>query len=398
VGEMRAAGQDDDAEMFECLAGFEKFKKGGHTGDNIASWMNDKMAALMLTAADFGLSTPGGASNGLLDMVLCGLEYEKCSIHNLQRAEVYANGTADKTKANKHGPNPGCQTLLRENRVVVSKVRRTPPLTEAIELSQKARGVKGNCVLTVERFSTTAISGGTAKGHAPHCPPKTAESALLHAPLSTHLDEISFRRVPQSEPFFGPFGPPGRPRVPLPPSNCAKIAGAGAFPPLRPPLRRCAAPWLGYAQPKTPKRGDLAASPHMGGGFNCHAANSRIPSFAFYVRLGSPVLQVVALSARLDEISLPLAAQSEPFFGLFGPSGRPRGPLPPSNCAKFAGAGAFPPLRPPPCAATRHPGWATPSPRSPKQSSALQIESNRSPRRNALKISQKVPCPNSLPL
>ena len=45
------------------------------------------------------------------------------------------------------------------------------------------------------------------------------------------------------------------------------------------------------------------------------AANSHIPSFPFYVRLGSPVLQVVALSARLDEISLPSAAQSEPFFG-----------------------------------------------------------------------------------
>jgi hypothetical protein len=33
------------------------------------------------------------------------------------------------------------------------------------------------------------------------------------------------------------------------------------------------------------------------------------------------------LLARLDEISLLPAAQSEPFFGLFGLSGRPRGPL-----------------------------------------------------------------------
>jgi hypothetical protein len=94
------------------------------------------------------------------------------------------------------------------------------------------------------------------------------------------------------------------------------------------------------------------------------AANSRIPSFSFYVRLGSPVLQVVALSARLDEISLPSAAQSEPSFGLVGPSGRPRGPVPPSNCAKIAGAGSFPPLRPPRrrCAAR---GWATPSRKAP---------------------------------
>jgi hypothetical protein len=45
------------------------------------------------------------------------------------------------------------------------------------------------------------------------------------------------------------------------------------------------------------------------------AANSRTPSIAFYVRLGPPVLQVVALSARLDEISLLPAAQSKPIFG-----------------------------------------------------------------------------------
>ena len=69
------------------------------------------------------------------------------------------------------------------------------------------------------------------------------------------------------------------------------------------------------------------------------AADSCITSlFPFYVRLGSPVLQVVALSGRLDEISLPSAAQSEPFLGLVGPPGRPRGPLPPSNCAKIAWA------------------------------------------------------------
>jgi hypothetical protein len=34
-------------------------------------------------------------------------------------------------------------------------------------------------------------------------------------------------------------------------------------------------------------------------------------------------------------------------------------PLPPSNCAKLAGAGVPPPLRAP----ARRPGWATPSPK-----------------------------------
>jgi hypothetical protein len=52
------------------------------------------------------------------------------------------------------------------------------------------------------------------------------------------------------------------------------------------------------------------------------AANSRTPSVTFYARLGSPVLQAVALLARLDEISmLVLTAQSNPFFGPFGPPG-----------------------------------------------------------------------------
>jgi hypothetical protein len=44
----------------------------------------------------------------------------------------------------------------------------------------------------VDCTTTTAISGGTAKGHAPHGTPKTAVSTPLHAPLcSTRLDEIS---------------------------------------------------------------------------------------------------------------------------------------------------------------------------------------------------------------
>jgi hypothetical protein len=180
--------------------------------------------------------------------------------------------------------------------------------------------------------------------------------------------------VSQSEPASGPFGPPGRPGGPLPPSNCAKTAGAGAFPPLRP----------GWAtpSPKPPRGGGVAASPHMEGGFNCHAANSRIPSFAFYVRLGSPVLQVVALSARLDEISLPPAAQSEPFFGLFGPSGRPR-----------AEALSHP------VTAQNSLGRGRPAqPAKPKKKLRLRrkIEGNRSPRRTALKTRKKchvlIPC------
>jgi hypothetical protein len=103
---------------------------------------------------------------------------------------------------------------------------------------------------------TTAISGGTAKGHAPHCPPKTAVSTPLHAPLSTRLDEISCLRVPQSKPVFGPFGPPGRPRGPLPPRHCPKIAGAGgADPPLRPPPAPLRGTWAGLCPAQSPREG-----------------------------------------------------------------------------------------------------------------------------------------------
>jgi hypothetical protein len=41
--------------------------------------------------------------------------------------------------------------------------------------------------------STTERTGGSTKGNAPPCPPKAAEFAPLHAPLSTRLDEISSR-------------------------------------------------------------------------------------------------------------------------------------------------------------------------------------------------------------
>ena len=144
------------------------------------------------------------------------------------------------------------------------------------------------------------------------------------------------------------------------------------------------------------------------------AADSCFTSlFPFYVRLGSPVLQVVALSARLDEISLPSAAQSEPFLGLVGPPGRPRGPLPPSICAKNAQSKCVGRRRRRrKCAVFRwflellkaekarggaSPGvfFGFPSPRPPKNLRLRRkIEGSSSPRRTALRIPQKVPCPN----
>jgi hypothetical protein len=73
------------------------------------------------------------------------------------------------------------------------------------------------------QLTTTNISGGTAKGHAPHCTPRTSEFALLHAPRSTRLDEISLRPAAHIGVAFGPFDPPGTSRGPLQASHFAQI-------------------------------------------------------------------------------------------------------------------------------------------------------------------------------
>jgi hypothetical protein len=206
--------------------------------------------------------------------------------------------------------------------------------------------------------------------HAPHCTPKTAVSAPLHLPLSARLDEISLAPAGRPKPFLGPFHPPGSPRGPLLPSNCANFAGAGAFPPPAPPPAplRSALAGLRPAQ----ERG-LSASPHKGGGFNGQRQQriSAAPQLIFMYILGplffrSSLYRLVLTS----EISLPLAAPSCPNRDLFGPSGRPRGALPPSNCAKFEirwGGGVLPPAPP----LRRYPapaaGWATPSPKPKKK-------------------------------
>jgi hypothetical protein len=111
----------------------------------------------------------------------------------------------------------------------------------------------------------------------------------------------------------------------------------------------------------------------------------------------------IPLSTRLDEISCPWVLQSEPFFDPFGPPGRPRDPLPPSNCAKTAATP--PPLRTdhaPPCAAAWRPGWATASPK-PKKKLRRKIEGSAVqdsdlPRHTALEIPRRAPCRNSVRL
>jgi hypothetical protein len=72
----------------------------------------------------------------------------------------------------------------------------------------------------------------------PQTPPRIRVPAPLHAPQSTRLLEISLSLAVSKRSM--PVWPPGAPRGPLQPSQIQKIVGAGAFPPLHPPLRRCA--------------------------------------------------------------------------------------------------------------------------------------------------------------
>ena len=62
---------------------------------------------------------------------------------------------------------------------------------------------------------TTERTGGSTKGNAPLCSPKTSVSTPLHLPLSTRLGEISLSLGVPSKPFFGPFGALGAPREAL---------------------------------------------------------------------------------------------------------------------------------------------------------------------------------------
>jgi hypothetical protein len=65
------------------------------------------------------------------------------------------------------------------------------PGLEALLASMAKQGAAdGQQPREQQRLNST---GGSTKGNAPHCTPKTAEFALLHAPLSTRLDEISCR-------------------------------------------------------------------------------------------------------------------------------------------------------------------------------------------------------------
>jgi hypothetical protein len=141
------------------------------------------------------------------------------------------------------------------------------------------------------------------------CTPKTAEFALLHAPLSTRLDGISWAWVSQSEPIFGPFGPPGRPRGPLPPSNCAKISWGC---PYRERLRKSSPP----APPHTPTPHTPHPSPlhrrrappvHYGGVFRGASPRSQ----RFFRRDDALRIQYPEIEAQLQAAQPFILARTE---------------------------------------------------------------------------------------
>jgi hypothetical protein len=173
------------------------------------------------------------------------------------------------------------------------------------------------------------------------------------------------------------------------PNDCAKTAGAGAPPPPCAPRRP------GWATPSPKPQSSLVTSPQMGGVFNYHSGQSH-PLICFlcasWVR--SSLYRLVLTRSRWPQ--LPKANHFWPIW----PFWQAQRPSPAQQLRKIRwGGGAPPPLRPPPCAAAWRPGWATPSPKHQKKLRLRrEVESDRSPRRTALQISQKAPCRNSVRL
>jgi hypothetical protein len=112
------------------------------------------------------------------------------------------------------------------------------------------------------------------------------------------------------------------------------------------PLRGALAPGWATPNPKTTRgRAFSRIAPlRWKGVLIAIQTNSRIPSFAFMCVLGPlffrSLYQLVLTRSRCPQ--LPKANHFLVHLA-FGPSGRPRGPLRPSKCAKFAGAGVPPP-------------------------------------------------------
>ena len=136
----------------------------------------------------------------------------------------------------------------------------------------------------------------------PQTPPRIRAPAPLHAPLSTRLLEISLSLAVSKRSIFWPVWPPGAPRGPLQPSQIQKIVGAGAFPPLHPPLRRCAtgAPLRGARAGLRPTRSPTAISkPNP----NPTAISTKNADFVYLCRCAPPDLRVVE---PLSVLSVPV--------------------------------------------------------------------------------------------
>ena len=126
----------------------------------------------------------------------------------------------------------------------------------------------------------------------PQTTPRIRVPAPLHAPLSTRLLEISLSLAVSKRSIFWPVWPPGAPRGPLQPSQIQKIVGAGAFPPLPPPPRRCAtgAPLRGARAGLRPTRSPTAISkPNP----NPTAISTKNADFVYLCRCAPPDLRVV---------------------------------------------------------------------------------------------------------
>jgi hypothetical protein len=89
------------------------------------------------------------------------------------------------TRSVLHGSTPAMQGAVRYPGVFL-RLNFGSPCRETQKRNEKSQPLPANPALPPP---TTAVSGGTSKGHAPHCTPKTAISTPLHLSPSTRLDE-----------------------------------------------------------------------------------------------------------------------------------------------------------------------------------------------------------------
>jgi hypothetical protein len=137
------------------------------------------------------------------------------------------------------------------------------PCRETQKRNEKSQPLPANPALPPP---TTAISGGTSKGHAPHCTPKTAISTPLHLSPSTRLDEslVASTGLRKANQYLAHLALLVAPEALSRPLKSKKAPGWGRSPPCARPCAaaRRQAELSREAPPPAEERGQLQHKTH----------------------------------------------------------------------------------------------------------------------------------------